>query len=256
MTRRPSRTALTIVAIVVVLAGAIFFAGYQLMKKTEPFVLGEGCTITVPSGSLDLDLEQSQVAATIAAVAARRRLPKQALEIAYITAIQESKMTNIAFGDRDSVGIFQQRPSQGWGTVKQIMDPVYATRRFFAALEKVDGYLDMSLHDAAQAVQRSADGGAYADHRRSAEILATAFRGEQPRAVHCWYPPKESPPPPQDAAAKKEFTRARGASREDWLKATWFVTHAPVYGLRQVVHDGYVWTASAGQDGWQPVKER
>ncbi|WP_245674955.1 hypothetical protein [Herbidospora cretacea] len=255
MTRRPSRTALTIVAIVVVLAGAIFFAGYQLLKKTEPFAFGEGCTIDVPGGTLDLDLEQSQIASTIAAVAARRKLPKRALEIAYITAIQESKLTNISFGDRDSVGIFQQRPSQGWGTVKQIMDPVYSTRRFFAALEKVDGYLDMSLHDAAQAVQRSADGGAYADHRRDAEILATAFRGDQPRAVHCWYPPKETPPPPQQAAAAKEFTRARGASREDWLKATWFVTHAPVYGLREVVLDGYVWAAATGHDGWKTVEQ-
>ena len=68
------------------------------------------------------------------------------------------------FGDRDSLGLFQQRPSQGWGTAEQILNPEYSTNRFYDALVKVDGYTDMDIAEAAQAVQRSAAGEAYAQH--------------------------------------------------------------------------------------------
>ena len=67
-------------------------------------------------------------------------------------------MRNVRFGDRDSLGLFQQRPSQGWGTAEQILDPEYATNRFYDALVKVDGYADMNIAEAAQEVQRSAAG--------------------------------------------------------------------------------------------------
>ncbi|GAA1021960.1 hypothetical protein Aple_083310 [Acrocarpospora pleiomorpha] len=253
MTTRVPRTALIILAIVVVLGAAIFFAVYRLIRQAEPYVRGENCRITTPDGTIELDIEQSQVAATIAAVASRRKLPERALEIAYITAIQESKLSNIPYGDRDSVGIFQQRPSQGWGTVEQLMDPVYSTRKFFAALEKVDGYLDMPLHDAAQEVQRSADGGAYADHRATAIILAGAFGGRVPKSVHCWYPPAEKPVKTTLAKARTELTRALGAAakKDSWLVATWYVTHAQKYGLHQIRYQGVKWAAESGYDGWQ-----
>ncbi|GAA0406870.1 hypothetical protein Acor_51260 [Acrocarpospora corrugata] len=256
MTTRVPRTLLIILAILVVLGAGIFFAVQYLLNRAKPFVLGEHCQITTPDGTLELDIEQSQVAATIAAVAARRKLPERALEIAYITAIQESKLSNIPYGDRDSVGIFQQRPSQGWGTVDQLLDPVYSTRKFFAALEKVDGYLDMPLHDAAQEVQRSADGGAYADHRATAVILAGAFGGRVPKAVHCWYPPAEKPVKLTPEAARKELTRALGAAakKDSWLVATWYVTHAQQYGLRQIGYDGVRWVAESGHDGWKDDK--
>ncbi|GIH27289.1 hypothetical protein Aph01nite_55990 [Acrocarpospora phusangensis] len=256
MTTRVPRTALIILAIVVVLGGAILFAVYRLLQQAEPYVRGENCQITTPDGTIELDIEQSQVAAVIAAVAARRKLPERALEIAYITAIQESKLSNIPYGDRDSVGIFQQRPSQGWGTVKQLMDPVYSTRKFFAALEKVEGYLDLPLHDAAQEVQRSADGGAYADHRATAIILAGAFSGRVASAVYCWYPPPAKPVKADPGEARGELTRALGAAarKDSWLVATWYVTHAQKYGLRQIRYDGVSWTAENGHDGWQADK--
>lgn len=92
--------------------------------------------------------------------------------IALATAMQESSLRNIDFGDRDSVGLFQQRPSQGWGTVSQIMNPEYAARAFFGGptgpnFGKVRGLLEiknwqnMSLTKAAQAVQISAFPDAY-----------------------------------------------------------------------------------------------
>lgn len=253
MTWHVSRTALTIVAIVVVLAAAIFFGAYHLLKKAEPFALGEHCKITTQDGTLDLDIEQAEIAATIAAVAAKRSLPERALQIAYITAIQESKLTNLSYGDRDSVGVFQQRPSQGWGTAKQLQDPVYATRRFFAALEKVKLYRKLPMHEAAQAVQRSADGEAYAQHEPSAKILSGAFTGRVAQAVHCWYPPADTAVEVRTEAARRQLVRALGSdssAKQGWLIAAWYVTHAQRYGLREVRFEGVTWTASAGHDGW------
>ncbi|WP_308170038.1 hypothetical protein [Acrocarpospora catenulata] len=253
MTRRVPRTALIILAIVAVLGAGIFFALYKIFQQARTYALGEHCRITTPAGTLELDIEQSQVAATIAAVAARRKLPERALKIAYVTAIQESKLSNIPYGDRDSVGVFQQRPSQGWGTPEQLLDVVYSTRKFFAALEKVDGYLDMPLHVAAQEVQRSADGSAYAMHEADANILAGGFGGRVPKAVNCWWPPADKPVTPRLEAARKELTRALGAAaaKDSWLVATWYVAYAQKYGLREVRYDGVMWIAENGYDGWQ-----
>lgn len=253
MERRLTKPVVTVVVIVALLGAAIFYGAYHLLKRTEPFALGEHCEVTTPEGTLDLDIEQAQIAATIAAVATRRRLPERALQIAYVTAIQESKLANLPYGDRDSVGVFQQRPSQGWGTSEQLQDPVYATRKFFAALEKVKDYRTLPLHEAAQAVQRSADGSAYADHEHNARILAAAFGGRVPRAVHCWYPPSDEPVQPRPEAARKQLVRALGSdtAKRGWLVAVWYVTHAQKYGLREVRYDGVTWTAASGHDGWR-----
>ncbi|GGK67991.1 hypothetical protein Sme01_13170 [Sphaerisporangium melleum] len=264
MARRFSRAVLTIIGIVLVLGVALFFGVYHLLNRAKPLALGEHCQVKTPGGTLDLEIEQAQVAATIAAVAADRGLPERALEIAYITAIQESKLLNLPFGDRDSVGVFQQRPSQGWGTIEQLQDPVYATRKFFSALVKVKRYQKLPLHDAAQAVQRSADGSAYAQHEEDAKILADAFTGRTPKAVHCWYPAPEKPQPVQAAKARKDLARALGqrpaqgdgisaaTQRRGWLIASWTVAHAQKYGLRKVRYAGVAWSSADGQDGWLP----
>ncbi|NYI03446.1 cell wall-associated NlpC family hydrolase [Allostreptomyces psammosilenae] len=78
------------------------------------------------------------------------------------TALQESSLRNLSYGDRDSLGLFQQRPSQGWGTAEQIQDPVYASTKFYEGLLAVDGWESMTLTQAAQAVQRSDFPDAYA----------------------------------------------------------------------------------------------
>ncbi|MFC7101927.1 hypothetical protein ACFQQB_16560 [Nonomuraea rubra] len=190
MRLRFSRGVITIAIIVVVLAVGVSAGLYWLLKRVPQFAERQPafCSVTTPGGVRTLLPEQARVAATIAAVAARRKLPERAVVIAYATAMQESKMQNIDWGDRDSLGVFQQRPSQDWGSKKQIMDPVYATNRFFAELVKVKNYRKIPLAEAAQAVQRSAGGYAYAPHETEAKILAAAFTGRVPKAVHCWYP--------------------------------------------------------------------
>ena len=111
----------------------------------------------------------------------RRRGPapaaRQAVTVAFAAALQESELQNLDFGDRDSVGVFQQRPSQGWGTTAELEDPVYATTKFFAALVRVPGYTKMPVDRAAQDVQHSADGSAYEQWVEVATLLAGYFTG-------------------------------------------------------------------------------
>ena len=83
------------------------------------------------------------------------------------------------------MGLFQQRPSQGWGTVEQILDPVYSTNAFYDGLVEVEGYEAMEITVAAQAVQRSAYPDAYADHEADGRALASALTGNHEAAFWC-----------------------------------------------------------------------
>jgi hypothetical protein len=114
-------------------------------------------------------------------------VPRRGLVIAVATAMQESNLYNYASSvlpesqnyphqaigwDHDSVGLFQQRPSSGWGSVADLMQPEYATRQFLTALEQIPGWQDMALTDAAQAVQISGLPWAYAQHEwRATEVV-------------------------------------------------------------------------------------
>lgn len=82
-------------------------------------------------------------------------MPDRAIQIALAAALTESELKNVNYGDRDSLGLFQQRPSQGWGTPQQVMDPTYAARKFFEGLSGIN-WQGMDPGAAAQAVQRSA----------------------------------------------------------------------------------------------------
>ena len=115
-------------------------------------------------------------------------MPARAASIALATAYQESKLYNIDYGDRDSVGLFQQRPSQGWGSVAQLTDPVFATNAFYDALQKVEGYDSMEITVAAQEVQRSGYPEAYADHEKDGRVLASALTGNSRAALWCDVP--------------------------------------------------------------------
>ncbi|MBT2409369.1 C40 family peptidase [Streptomyces sp. ISL-12] len=121
---------------------------------------------------LDLPGEQIPHAQTIVATGISLDVPRRGQIVALATALQESRLRNLAYGDRDSLGLFQQRPSQGWGTADQIRDPVYASTQFYNALLKVSGWQQMTVTQAAQAVQRSAYPDAYAKW----EPLATALQ--------------------------------------------------------------------------------
>ena len=95
-------------------------------------------------------------------MAKRRGLPNHAVTVALAAALQESKLYNVNYGDRDSVGIFQQRPSQGWGTPAQLIDPAYAANAFYSHLEKIPTWRTLEVAKAAQLVQHSADVGIFA----------------------------------------------------------------------------------------------
>ena len=149
------------VAVVVAAAGAGAAFGLNALLTT---VVPQAATCTLGSGqtAVDFDPEQAADAATVAAVAKRRGLPNHAVTVALAAALQESKLYNVNYGDRDSVGIFQQRPSQGWGTPAQLIDPAYAANAFYSHLEKIPTWRTLEVAKAAQLVQHSADVGIFA----------------------------------------------------------------------------------------------
>ncbi|MBA2956053.1 hypothetical protein GON03_17065 [Nocardioides sp. MAH-18] len=179
------RTGVALVGLAAVGVAAV--AGHQLLREVAPNLLPDECTATVDGRTVTLEPEQAENAALITAVAVGRGMPARAATIALATAYQESKLYNIDYGDRDSLGLFQQRPSQGWGSREELLDPVYATNAFYDGLVKVDGYEDMRITTAAQRVQRSAYPEAYADHEPDARVLASALSGNSPRAFSCRY---------------------------------------------------------------------
>jgi len=143
------------------------------------------CRVQVDGTRHQLTLEQSQNTAIIVAEAQRRRLPARAASIALATAMQESDLRNIDYGDRDSIGLFQQRPSQGWGSVEQIMDPWYSAGKFYEHLVKVPGWQSGDINDVAQQVQRSGVPDGYRKHEAAAKAWGSALTGHSPAAVGC-----------------------------------------------------------------------
>jgi hypothetical protein len=167
------------------LVGVLGTGAYLAVRHLQGLVSRERCEVTASGETFEWAPDQASNAAAITAIAVQRDLPPRAATIAIATAMQESKVRNVRFGDRDSLGLFQQRPSQGWGTAQQILNPEYATNRFYDALVKVDGYDDMDIAEAAQAVQRSAAGGAYAQHESQARVTASVLSGQTRSGVGC-----------------------------------------------------------------------
>lgn len=224
------------------------------------------CAADAGGQEVQLTPAQAGIAAVIAGVANRRALPARAVAIAYATALQESKLQNLHYGDLDSVGVFQQRPSQGWGTVQQIEDPVYATERFFDALIEVPQYLTIPIDVAAQDVQHSADGSAYAQWADLGTSLAAAFTGADPHSVWCSY--SDPAAATSLAAASRAMTAAFGltarrkgkgqsmivsvgAVAQGWAVAGWLVTHGGEYGIDSVRYGGYQWLGFSGPGRWR-----
>ncbi len=162
-------------------------AGYLAVQYLTGRTGGPGCKVVSADdgASYRFTPEQAVNAATIAAVGTGRQMPERAVTIALATALQESGLRNIEHGDRDSLGLFQQRPSQGWGTPKEIMDPTYAAGVFYEHLAKVPGYTRLPLTVAAQRVQRSGFPQAYAKHEPDATLLAAALTGRAAATLTC-----------------------------------------------------------------------
>jgi hypothetical protein len=180
-TSGPARTALVLLACLAGVASVFVLFNRGVGPLPDP----ESCQARVGGVVVDLSTEQAENATTIVAVAVRRGLPARAASIALATAYQESKLRNLDHGDRDSLGLFQQRPSQGWGTAEQIQDPYHAVNAFYDALVKVDGYQSMRITEAAQKVQRSGFPEAYADHEADGRALASALTGYSRARFSC-----------------------------------------------------------------------
>lgn len=121
--------------------------------------------------------EQVGNAATIISVGMRLQIPPRGWVVAVATAIQESSLINTPGGDDDSIGLFQQRPSQGWGRPAQLHDPQYAATKFYQKLQTIDGWQAMPVTEAAQNVQISAYPDAYAKWEADATQIVSALTG-------------------------------------------------------------------------------
>jgi hypothetical protein len=266
------RTPVVVISLLA-LAGAlgVFAVVHSLSGGLKLPSLGPECTVRA-DGEVTLDYVQMANAATISAVGIRRKLPEQAVVIALATALQESKLENRDDGDRDSVGLFQQRPSQGWGTPEKIKDPRYAADRFYTALKKVKGWQKMRVTDAAQRVQRSAYPNAYEKWADESAVLARALTGRATGAVACTV---TGAPVMRGAAAAaalmqglqldwgkgldKRATAAQAAgltvqvanASTGWRYAHWLVSHASETGLERVRFADLEWHAPDGK--WERV---
>jgi hypothetical protein len=257
-----------------VLAVVLVIVALALAKSNSPRSIapsiGDGCLVNGAAFDVPLSTGQAGIAATIAGVARHRALPVRAVTIAYATALQESDLENLPYGDRDSVGVFQQRPSQGWGPRKDLLNPVYATTKFFAALVTVPGYLSLPVDQAAQDVQRSADGSAYGQYATQGAVMASGFSGARARSVWCWYGSGISGRG-RLAAADRNLAAAFGRlvtrhvgdpimavrvrdRAAGWAVACWLVTHAGSYRIDRIRFGGYQWLASGGQKGWRKAR--
>lgn len=287
MARRPhrrgaaSRVGCAALTAVVLLAGAVGGVVWFL-GGTGTAEASRRCTAALDGTAWALSADQTDNAALIAVTAANRGLPARAATIGLATALQESRLINIDYGDRDSVGLFQQRTSQGWGTVEQIMDPVYSTGKFYDGLVRVPGYTELPVTEAAQAVQRSGFPDAYAQHETRSRAFASALTGWSPATLHCDLGPADGPGDPDVVAARVQrdfggtvsaavdaaapggdagtvvlldpaaLTAASGgdAVRSGWAVAQWAVAVAEATDVQAVAVGDATWTR--GGTGWTP----
>ncbi len=254
--------------VLALIAVAAVYVGRLVDRFSLPG-LGSGCTVEA-DGRVDLDPEQMSHAATITAVGVRLGMPERAVVVALATAFQESKLRNLPHlgerNDHDSLGLFQQRPSQGWGSEEEILDPRYAAERFYRALAEVDGWQTMRVTDAAQRVQRSAFPEAYQQWSGLATVLATALLGEVRAAVTCTLS-GPSPVAAESVAAQQvgealiddwgdhvdlihvdrgRIEVAAEDVRSGWRYAHWLVAHASTHGVTRVHFADLEWSAARG----------
>ena len=271
--------------VTVMLLGVLGAGGYFVYRTfTNGGLSEESCTAVGADGqSSTIANERMANAATIAAVARAKSLPERATIIALATAEQESKIQNLAEGDRDSLGLFQQRPSQGWGTPEQIQDPVYSTGKFFYALLNVNHWETIAVGKAAQAVQRSADssGDSYAQWEEMATILATTLDAKPGTSLTCTYhdPKLAAETPGADGLTPRASTLGQALVKQfsangvgaapqyshsaDGLTlritsnnlfspqvlAAWAVASSKTLNVDRVQYGDQVWTRSSGK--WQ-----
>lgn len=249
----PRRTGRVVLLVVVLLAAIVAVPIWHALRpdQTANAVCSTTASATQTAAiSYTLTPTQAANAATIAAVGRRDGLPDHAVTVALATALQESKLNNLSYGDRDSVGLFQQRPSMGWGTSEQLQDPVYAAHAFYMRLVTVRGWQTAAVTTAAQAVQRSGAPYAYAEWESEARALARAFTGEATAGFTCLSIPSTVGVTSVRTLADRELGRQLSTTpatvATGWADATWLVAHAAQLGLESVSFQGSTWLRSRG----------
>jgi hypothetical protein len=240
------------------LAGLVVLVALAWETQRAPGAGPGSCTLA--GADLTLSTAQAANAATIAAVARSRGLPPRATVIALATAQQESRLRNLDHGDRDSLGLFQQRPSQGWGSDAQVQDPLRAAGKFFDGLVEVPGWETGRLTDVAQQVQRSGFPEAYQQWETMAGTLAAALLSDSPAQLSCSFTaPAEATGPLDDrAAAVADVVRREAGTptvrpggvievaAAGWPEASWAVAHAERLQLTGVRFTDWAWDPAAG----------
>jgi hypothetical protein len=266
------RALLVMATLVVLLVGLGIFIYVKVRPFTHdlPIPVGRACQVRTEAGLVGLETDQMANAATIAAVGLSRLLPDRAIVVALATAMQESELINLNYGDRDSVGLFQQRPSMGWGTVEQVGDPRYAANAFYNRLVTIPAWEEMRVTEAAQAVQRSAFPEAYDKWADEATVLAEALVGQAAATLSCTRLDEPSVRGPEAATALRDLIRldwnggadsaaavvgvngaeisvAAPGARGGWQYAHWLVAHSAERGVQWVRYGDQTWDADSGK---------
>lgn len=258
--RRRSVIALVVALCLVAALGVAGWKGWEwLSAKLNP----ERCYLQVEGAEEPLKLthEQTVNAAVIVAESFNRDLPEQAAIVALATAWQESGLRNLDHGDRDSLGLFQQRPSYGWGTQEQIMDPWYSSGRFYEEIVKFDNWETTDVNDMAQKVQRSGHPEAYRKHETNARALAGALRGSRAAILACidrdgtgndttgLTKVLAAVPGVEVETGDSQFVIRGGDETARWAAAQLAMANTRAAGIKRITHGDKEWTAEAKQWG-------
>ena len=270
--RRRSHGAGALIAAVILVVAALIAAWTLLPRLFTPRETARTaeeayCAAVSSDGARrTLTPDQAQNAALIANIAVTRGLPDHAATVAIATAMQESRLTNLDYGDLDSLGLFQQRPSQGWGTAEQVSDMTYATNIFYDHLLQRSGYPE--LYAAWDAMARAWASGLTGERSAGvtcalepatssdADGLVAAIGGTLPNVNVSVVPPNGKTGTNNGAATNTASTTltitlpdglsADNRTRLCWQTAGWLVTHARQYGIDALHADGMDWNRKAG----------
>lgn len=246
----------SVVVVLLIGGGMALWAGYN----DAPLPIADRCQAIVADHTTTVDPEQARNAAIIAGRSVKRGLSPRAASIALATAYQESGIRNLDYGHADSLGLFQQRPSKGWGTEAEIMDPWYSTTTFYQAMERVPNWEKKDINDVAQAVQRSAYPEAYRKHVPNARALASSLTGQTPASFSCLVRSAEPADPEglsgfliktlgkdtikTEVADGALLVTAKNA-QDAWAVAHLAIANTASYGLNSATVGPYVWTHSS-----------
>ena len=259
------RTAIILVVTLVVV-GALGFGAWKGYEWLVTRMIPNACYLQVEGAEEPLRLtnEQARNASIIVAESYNRGLSEQAAVIALATAWQESGLRNLNYGDRDSLGLFQQRPSYDWGTKEQILDPWYSSGRFYEELVKFDDWESTDVNDIAQKVQRSGHPEAYRKHETNARALAGAFRGSREGTFTCI---NRDATGTDHGALDKVASTVPGVSLQDngselvmtannagaaWSATQLALANTSELGVEKVVVGGNEW--KQGEQAWKGVQ--